>query len=85
MVEVRGRDKTAVNRKWSRWGELTEFEEEGGHAAAHPGQDAARPRACVPQHGGVQFRGVDIHQGGAGGDGKLSQHLQSHSQGGEAW
>lgn len=64
---------------------LTELEKERGNTAAHPGQDAAHSRACVPQHSGEEFRGVDIHQGGASGHGKLPYHLQSHGQGGEAW
>lgn len=61
---------------------LTELEEEGGYAAAHPRQDAAHRCGRVPQHGGVELRGVDVHQGGAGGHGKLPQYLQSHSEGG---
>lgn len=78
-------EETAVNRKWRKRGELTQFEEEWSHAASHPGQDAACPRACVPQDGGVELRRVDVHQGGTSSHGKLPQHFQSHSQRGEAW
>lgn len=48
-------DETAANRKRRRGEALTQFEEEGGQAAAHPGQDAACARARVPQHGGVEL------------------------------
>lgn len=54
---------------------LTELEEEGGNTAAHPRQDAAHSRACVPQHSGEELRGVDVHQGGASSHGKLPHHL----------
>lgn len=61
---------------------LTQLEEEGSCAAAHPGWQAAGTRGSVPQNRRVEFTQEDVDHGGACCDHTFASHCQSH---GEVW
>lgn len=61
---------------------LTQLEEEGSGAAAHPGWQAAGARGSVPQNRGIEFTQENIDHGGACCDHTFANHRQSH---GEVW